>query len=50
MAKIKCSVSNCKFFDNLLCQAKAIEVNCDDDSFHTNQKEDTHCETFRAKQ
>ncbi len=49
MPDIKCTVSTCKFFKDLVCKADAIEVNCDSDNYRTQNKEETHCETFRKR-
>lgn len=48
MGKIKCTVSECHFNKNMICGASAIQVNHNGAS-HSQQSDDTQCETFRPK-
>jgi len=48
--EIKCSVSNCSYWDNMHCAANAIEVNADDSEMQATSSEATCCETFYPKE
>lgn len=44
---VKCSVANCKYYSNLECTARAIEINCDDSSMLASNSMETCCDTFK---
>jgi len=48
--KIKCTVSNCTYWDNgNFCTASAIEVNPDGGGTSAASEEATKCHTFKVK-
>ncbi len=47
--KIKCTVSNCNFWDNQLCKASAIEVSVDGGGAMAKSDMQTQCHTFEGK-
>ena len=45
---VKCSVKNCKFWeDNYRCTASAIEVNVDGGGNSASRSPETNCHTFQ---
>ena len=48
--EIKCSVANCRFWKDMHCVAKEIEVNCNDGEMEAATSEGTCCDTFRPRQ
>lgn len=47
--KVKCSVSNCNYWENEDCKATAIEVNVDGGGAMSKSEADTKCHTFAPK-
>ncbi len=48
MPDIKCTVSNCRYYQGEECMASAIEVNLDDGINSADNSEETQCHTFEA--
>ncbi len=46
---IKCSVSNCDYWEEMKCAAEKIEVNMQGDGSDTCSSDNTYCETFKTK-
>ncbi|SDC11620.1 MULTISPECIES: DUF1540 domain-containing protein [unclassified Candidatus Frackibacter] len=46
---IKCTVSNCTYWDNKYCTASAIEVNVDGGGAQASNEEKTNCHTFESR-
>jgi hypothetical protein len=46
---IKCSVSNCNYWNSNYCTASAIEVNVDGGGSQAPNEEKTNCHTFESK-
>ncbi|KXS45746.1 MAG: hypothetical protein AWU54_223 [Candidatus Frackibacter sp. T328-2] len=46
---IKCSVSNCTYWDQEYCTASAIEVNVDGGGQSAQNAEKTNCHTFESQ-
>ncbi|WP_366921967.1 DUF1540 domain-containing protein [Metallumcola ferriviriculae] len=47
--KIKCTVSNCSYWESQLCKASAIEVNVDGGGNSAPDPQKTQCHTFQEK-
>ncbi|MBO8169856.1 MAG: DUF1540 domain-containing protein [Thermoanaerobacteraceae bacterium] len=47
--KIKCTVSNCAYWENQMCKASAIEVNVDSGDTEAQSDSQTQCHTFKMK-
>lgn len=46
---VKCTVSNCAYWQNDVCRADAIEVNVQDGGRMSRTSKDTICETFKPR-
>ena len=46
LQNVKCSVSNCIYWQNNLCNASAIEVNVDNGGNRASNSVETQCQTF----
>lgn len=46
MSAIKCTVSNCRYWEDNLCMATSIEVNVDNGGQSASNSEETQCYTF----
>ncbi|NLT95798.1 MAG: DUF1540 domain-containing protein [Clostridia bacterium] len=49
LENVKCSVSNCRYWQNQFCNASAIEVNVDGGGKQAKDSVETQCRTFQAK-
>lgn len=48
MSKIKCSVLECAYNRNVMCEAPMIQVN-HSKVRHSRESDDTQCDTFKPK-
>jgi hypothetical protein len=46
---VMCTVENCRFWDDMHCSAKAIEVNVDGGGHNAGYTAQTNCHTFVAR-
>ncbi len=47
--QVKCSVTNCIYWEDKLCTASAIEVNVDGGGTLSQNEADTKCHTFEER-
>jgi len=49
LSNVKCTVDNCRYWQNENCQATAIEVNVDEGGKRAQNSKQTQCHTFEQK-
>lgn len=49
LENVKCSVANCRYWQNNLCHASSIEVNVDGGGRQAKNSVETQCHTFEQK-
>jgi len=49
LSNVKCTVANCRYWQNENCQATGIEVNVDEGGKQAKDSMHTQCHTFEQK-
>jgi len=49
LQNVKCTVANCRYWQNEYCNASAIEVNVDGGGKQAKDSKHTQCHTFEQK-